>query len=156
MCKDVSGGGFDAFTHRMETSLTLFFFFSCCCTSYLNTVLQQLSTSGEKHVSFRSSKLTFLLQSSLGGNARVFLIFNVRPEVQYVEAARSTLRQAQRARKIDFGGRMPQPHVKRLQPSDDAHEALRAELHRIREENENVRADAQKEIERLKRQYDLP
>lgn len=43
------------------------------------TPLHRLSTKDAKHIPYRDSKLTRLLQNSLGGNARTVLNINVSP-----------------------------------------------------------------------------
>lgn len=49
------------------------------------------------HVPYRDSKLTFLLQDSLGGNARAVLVACVTPSAASVAETLSTLQFAQRA-----------------------------------------------------------
>lgn len=51
-----------------------------------------------KYVSFRDSKLTRILQASLGGNAFTSIICNVRPSI--MDESQSTLNFAMRAKKI--------------------------------------------------------
>ena len=53
-----------------------------------------------KHISFRESKITRLLQDSLGGNTRTTLIAAVSPIVDHSEETISTLKFADRAKKI--------------------------------------------------------
>lgn len=67
----------------------------------LTTVINQLSDvekNEKKYVNYRNSKLTRLLQHSLGGNAKTVIICTVTPAV--VDETRSTLGFAMRARKI--------------------------------------------------------
>ena len=43
------------------------------------------------HINYRDSKLTYLLQDSLGGNSKTVIICNVNPHLQAVRETRSTL-----------------------------------------------------------------
>jgi len=52
------------------------------------------------HVPYRDSKLTRLLQDSLGGNTRTVMIANVGPAASNHEETLSTLRYANRAKNI--------------------------------------------------------
>ena len=52
------------------------------------------------HIPYRDSKLTRLLQDSLGGNARTVMIANVGPADYNYEETLSTLRFAGRASKV--------------------------------------------------------
>ena len=56
--------------------------------------------SSSKHINYRDSKLTRLLQDSLGGNSHTLMIACVSPADYNVEETLSTLRYADRARKI--------------------------------------------------------
>ncbi|KAI3673708.1 hypothetical protein L6452_39836 [Arctium lappa] len=58
----------------------------------LTTVIRKLS-GGKKtgHIPYRDSKLTRILQSSLGGNARTAIICTMSPALSHVEQSRNTL-----------------------------------------------------------------
>merc|ERR1719330_2112724 len=56
--------------------------------------------SSSKHIPYRDSKLTRLLQDSLGGNSHTLMIACVSPADTNVEETVSTPRYADRARKI--------------------------------------------------------
>jgi len=66
------------------------------------SVLGDENTSGTKakHVPYRESKLTRLLQDSLGGNSHTLMIACVSPADSNMEETLNTLRYADRARKI--------------------------------------------------------
>ncbi|XP_043596587.1 centromere-associated protein E-like [Bombus pyrosoma] len=68
--------------------------------STLGLVIMQLSESqdGQKHVNFRDSKLTRLLQNSLGGNAMTAIICAVTPAA--LEETQCTLSFASRAKSV--------------------------------------------------------
>eukprot|EP01034_Spumella_vulgaris_P022428 gene22428-28553_t len=65
-----------------------------------NTRPSTVQTSGSIHVPYRDSKLTRLLQDSLGGNARTFLIATVSPARINTEESISTLKFADRAKQV--------------------------------------------------------
>uniref|UniRef100_J3NEL5 Kinesin motor domain-containing protein n=1 Tax=Oryza brachyantha TaxID=4533 RepID=J3NEL5_ORYBR len=54
----------------------------------------------QRHVPYRDSRLTFLLQDSLGGNSKTMIIANVSPSMCSASETLSTLKFAQRARLI--------------------------------------------------------
>lgn len=56
--------------------------------------------NGITHVPYRESKLTRLLQDSLGGNAKTIMLANVSPAIEDMEDTLSTLDYAFRARRI--------------------------------------------------------
>jgi len=67
----------------------------------LALVIQALVTPGkEKHVPYRDSKLTRLLQSSLGGNSRTLMLACVSGHDSNFEETHTTLKYASRARRI--------------------------------------------------------
>ncbi len=55
---------------------------------------------GTAHVPYRDSKLTRILQNSLGGNSRTCLIICCAPESRHIAETLSTLRFGERAKKI--------------------------------------------------------
>ncbi|KAL4584240.1 hypothetical protein LXL04_008835 [Taraxacum kok-saghyz] len=57
----------------------------------LGTVIRKLSKAGSGHVPYRNSKLTRILQNSLGGNARTAILCTVCPAHSHVEQSRNTL-----------------------------------------------------------------
>ena len=52
------------------------------------------------HVPYRDSKLTRLLQDSLGGNTKTVMIANIAPGRDNLEETQSTLHYASRAKRI--------------------------------------------------------
>ena len=70
----------------------------------LGQVITALSGGEGKHVPFRDSKLTRLLQDSLGGSALTVLIACVAPGKAARDESLSTLRYADRAGRIDNAG----------------------------------------------------
>ncbi|CAN6338767.1 unnamed protein product [Urochloa humidicola] len=62
--------------------------------------LVDLAHGKQRHVPYRDSRLTFLLQDSLGGNSKTMIIANVSPSLCSANETLSTLKFAQRARLI--------------------------------------------------------
>ncbi|KAB2602968.1 phragmoplast orienting kinesin 2-like [Pyrus ussuriensis x Pyrus communis] len=63
-------------------------------------VLVDMAHGKLKHVPYRDSRLTFLLQDSLGGNSKTMIIANVSPSICCAAETLSTLKFAQRAKLI--------------------------------------------------------
>jgi hypothetical protein len=68
--------------------------------SALMNVITSLVDGKCSHVPYRDSKLTRLLQDSLGGNVKTCMIANISPERASYEETLSTLRYADRAKRI--------------------------------------------------------
>uniref|UniRef100_A0A2P2M5N1 Kinesin-like protein n=1 Tax=Rhizophora mucronata TaxID=61149 RepID=A0A2P2M5N1_RHIMU len=66
----------------------------------LGTVIRKLSKGRSGHIPFRDSKLTRILQSSLGGNARTAIICTMSPARIHVEQTRNTLLFASCAKEV--------------------------------------------------------
>ncbi|PIA35824.1 hypothetical protein AQUCO_03400014v1 [Aquilegia coerulea] len=67
----------------------------------LINILAEVSQSGkQRHIPYRDSRLTFLLQESLGGNAKLAMICAISPAQSCKSETFSTLRFAQRAKTI--------------------------------------------------------
>ncbi len=68
--------------------------------SSLGMVINALTDGKSTHIPYRDSKLTRILQESLGGNSRTSLIINCSPSSFNEQETLSTLRFGQRAKKI--------------------------------------------------------
>ncbi|KAK4761153.1 hypothetical protein SAY87_006046 [Trapa incisa] len=67
----------------------------------LINILAEVSQTGkQRHIPYRDSKLTFLLQESLGGNAKLAMVCAISPAQSCKNETFSTLRFAQRAKAI--------------------------------------------------------
>ncbi|KAK4784566.1 hypothetical protein SAY86_018934 [Trapa natans] len=66
----------------------------------LGTVIRKLSKGRTGHIPFRDSKLTRILQSSLGGNAKTSIICTMSPARSHVEQSRNTLLFASCAKEV--------------------------------------------------------
>ncbi|KAL8156351.1 kinesin-like protein KIN-7D, mitochondrial isoform X2 [Apium graveolens] len=68
----------------------------------LGTVIGKLSEGKASHVPYRDSKLTRLLQSSLGGHGHVSLICTITPASSNMEETHNTLKFASRAKRVEI------------------------------------------------------
>ena len=59
--------------------------------------------AGQKHVPYRNSKLTFLLQDSLKENSKVLMFVNVNPVPEYAQESSCSLQFAQRCSSVQLG-----------------------------------------------------
>ncbi|KAE9467090.1 hypothetical protein C3L33_01003, partial [Rhododendron williamsianum] len=67
----------------------------------LTTVIRKLSVGKRSgHIPYRDSKLTRILQHSLGGNARTAIICTLSPALSHAEQSRNTLYFATRAKEV--------------------------------------------------------
>ena len=66
----------------------------------LTSVINKLA-EGSPHIPYRDSKLTRILQNSLGGNAKTAIICAITPLAQFVDESLSTLKFASRAKSIE-------------------------------------------------------
>ena len=99
----------------------------------LGKVIAQLSSkSANAHISYRDSKLTRLLQDSLGGNAITFMVACVTPAVFHLSETLNTVHYAQRARAIQS-----RPEIQQSREEGDKQgviDRLRAEVSFLREQ----------------------
>lgn len=123
----------------------------------LGKVISQLSSrQAGSHVSYRDSKLTRLLQDSLGGNAITYMIACVTPPEFHLSETLNTVQYAQRARNIQS-----KPRIQQIEESDKTAviERLKAEVAFLREQirsaergADSPRRTTQVSSERLERQ----
>ncbi|CAH2063647.1 unnamed protein product, partial [Iphiclides podalirius] len=100
--------------------------------SSLALVIKQLSEGLNKHVSYRDSRLTRILQNSLGGNAKTSIICAVTPAA--VEETISTLQFASRAKAIKNS-----PEVNVVATDTKMIESLTKQLSSLKTQLENKR-----------------
>ena len=93
-----------------------------------------------RHVPYRDSRLTFLLQDSLGGNAKTSMIANIYPSSVDCQETWSTIKFAQRVKTIenravvneeDLGGGSEAQSISRAVIAE-----LREEIERLKRSNE--------------------
>jgi kinesin family protein C2/C3 len=70
--------------------------------SALSQVFQAIA-KGDPHIPFRNSKLTHVLQDSLGGDSKTCMFINIRPDEDNLSESWSTLNFGANIRKIELG-----------------------------------------------------
>lgn len=104
----------------------------------LGKVISQLSSrQAGSHVSYRDSRLTRLLQDSLGGNAITYMIACVTPAEFHLSETLNTVQYAQRARAIQS-----KPRIQQVEEGDKQAiiERLKAEVAFLREQIQQARS----------------
>ncbi|XP_013886997.1 kinesin-like protein KIF3C [Austrofundulus limnaeus] len=94
--------------------------------SALGNVISALADGRSGHVPYRDSKLTRLLQDSLGGNAKTIMVATLGPAPQHYDETLTTLRYANRAKNIQN-----QPRVNE-DPKDALLREFQKEIARLR------------------------
>ncbi|XP_053192782.1 kinesin-like protein KIF3C [Scomber japonicus] len=94
--------------------------------SALGNVISALADGRSSHVPYRDSKLTRLLQDSLGGNAKTVMVATLGPAPQHYDETITTLRYANRAKNIQN-----QPKVNE-DPKDALLREFQMEIARLR------------------------
>ncbi|KAL5109908.1 Kinesin-like protein KIF3A [Taenia crassiceps] len=95
----------------------------------LGNVISALADGKSTHVPYRNSKLTRLLQDSLGGNSKTVMIANIGPTDYNYDESVSTLRYASRAKLIKNAARVNEdPKDALIRQFQKEIEELRAQL----------------------------
>ncbi|KAL8503198.1 hypothetical protein ACS0TY_022085 [Phlomoides rotata] len=136
----------------------------------LTTVIRKLSGGKRSgHIPYRDSKLTRILQTSLGGNARTAIICTISPALSHVEQSRNTLLFATSAKEVTNSAQVnmvveKKQRVKQLQEEVARLEAeLRSpgpssnscDIRSMLKEKDLKIQQMEREIYELKRQRDL-
>uniref|UniRef100_A0A8C2JDS4 Kinesin-like protein n=1 Tax=Cyprinus carpio TaxID=7962 RepID=A0A8C2JDS4_CYPCA len=98
--------------------------------SALGNVISALVDGRSTHIPYRDSKLTRLLQDSLGGNARTVMVANIGPASYNLEETLTTLRYANRAKNIKNKPRVNED------PKDALLREFQEEIARLKEQLE--------------------
>lgn len=106
--------------------------------SALGNVISALVDGKSKHIPYRDSKLTRLLQDSLGGNTKTVMIAAVSPADYNYEETLSTLRYASRAKSIKNKPRINEdPKDALLRQYEDEIKQLKAALAELQRGGKN-------------------
>ena len=98
----------------------------------LGNVISSLVDGKSQHIPYRDSKLTRMLQDSLGGNAKTVMVANMGPADYNYDETMSTLRYANRAKSIKNKPRINED------PKDAMLREFQDELGRLRSEAANL------------------
>jgi centromeric protein E len=132
----------------------------------LGTVIHKLSEAqrlgrDRGHIPYRDSKLTRILQPSLGGNSRTAVCCTVTPAPQHAEESHSTLKFAQRAKSIQNSATVTEVSDDKTLLKQYSHELeqLRHELARVGSgakitELESARSQLEQERAQIKNKLD--
>ncbi|XP_057446995.1 kinesin-like protein NACK1 isoform X2 [Lotus japonicus] len=126
----------------------------------LTTVIRKLSVGKKSgHIPYRDSKLTRILQHSLGGNARTAIVCTLSPALSHVEQSRNTLYFATRAKEVTNNAQVnmvvsEKQLVKHLQKEVARLEAELRTPDPSKEKDWKIQ-QMEMEIEELRRQRDL-
>jgi kinesin family protein 3/17 len=105
--------------------------------SALMNVITSLCDGKRTHVPYRDSKLTRLLQDSLGGNVKTCMIANISPDRGSYEETLSTLRYADRAKHIKNQPKINEdPKDTLLREYAEQIKMLKEQLTKIKEQHE--------------------
>eukprot|EP00002_Diphylleia_rotans_P022759 TRINITY_DN4469_c0_g1_i2.p1 TRINITY_DN4469_c0_g1~~TRINITY_DN4469_c0_g1_i2.p1 ORF type:complete len:605 (-),score=140.41 TRINITY_DN4469_c0_g1_i2:359-2173(-) len=100
----------------------------------LSRVIHALSEQTKGHIPYRDSKLTRILQESIGGNAKTSLIVNCSPCKYHVEETISSLGFGQRAKTIKNS-----VHINQEESAETLHRIvgeLKVQIQELKQENE--------------------
>ncbi|KAF2325742.1 hypothetical protein GH714_034749 [Hevea brasiliensis] len=105
----------------------------------------------QRHIPYRDSRLTFLLQESLGGNAKLAMVCAVSPAQSCKSETFSTLRFAQRAKAIKNKAVVNEEMEDDVNHLREVIRQLRDELHRVKSNSNNPTGwDPRKSLNLLK------
>ncbi|XP_020208008.1 kinesin-like protein KIN-12A [Cajanus cajan] len=102
------------------------------CLNLINILAEVSQTGKQRHIPYRDSKLTFLLQESLGGNAKLALVCAISPAQSCRSETFSTLRFAQRVKAIKNKAVVNEVMHDDVNQLREVIRQLRDELHRVK------------------------
>ncbi|CEF59819.1 Kinesin, motor domain and P-loop containing nucleoside triphosphate hydrolase domain-containing protein [Strongyloides ratti] len=133
--------------------------------SALGNVISALVDGKSKHIPYRDSKLTRLLQDSLGGNTKTIMIACVSPSDNNYDETLSTLRYANRAKNIknkpkinedpkDALLREYQEEIERLKAFVKHGDSRRKSIVDIEAERQKLRKEYEESMKKIRQEYE--
>jgi hypothetical protein len=116
--------------------------------SALGNVMEALDRKSS-HIPYRDSKLTYLLQDSLGGNSRTMMVVTVCPTSSSVDESLCALHFAQRVRRIHLGSAQRNVQSKNLQETIKAMSAEMKLLMKAKEISEEQLQEIKRDHARI-------
>lgn len=108
----------------------------------LGTVISKLSEGNHSHIPYRDSKLTRILQNSLGGNSRTTIICTITPALVHFEETCSTLKFANRAKKVQN-----KVHMNEIATEEATQKRYQHEIQRLNQQIADEHQNFEKERE---------
>ncbi|ELA42858.1 uncharacterized protein VICG_00173 [Vittaforma corneae ATCC 50505] len=128
----------------------------------LGKIVHKLSSNDRWHISYRDSKLTFLLKDSLGGNSKLAIIGTVN--IDFPSDTVNTLNFLSRSKKItnspsinyDTGRSTVAELTENIKQLDEENNTLKAEIAELRSQKENnIKSSIIYDVKKLKRDFNL-
>lgn len=116
--------------------------------SALGNVMEALDRKSS-HVPYRDSKLTYLLQNSLGGNSRTMMVVTVCPHNDSYDESTFALKFATRVRRINLGSAQKNVTAKNLEETVKNLTSQMSLLSKAKERSESQTLSLKKEKERV-------
>mmetsp|Transcript_5271 Transcript_5271/g.11965 ORF Transcript_5271/g.11965 Transcript_5271/m.11965 type:complete len:1460 (-) Transcript_5271:94-4473(-) len=116
--------------------------------SALGNVMEALDRKAS-HVPFRDSKLTYLLQNSLGGNSRTMMVVTVCPHNNSYDETAFALKFATRVRRINLGSAQKNVKAKNLEETVKNLTSEMSVLSKAKERSESQLLSLKREKERV-------
>ncbi|KAF6103924.1 kinesin family member 3C [Phyllostomus discolor] len=121
--------------------------------SALGNVIAALAGNRSTHIPYRDSKLTRLLQDSLGGNAKTIMVATMGPASHSYDESLSTLRFANRAKNIKNKPRVNEdPKDTLLREFQEEKAAIQDDRSLVSEEKQKLLEEKEKMLEDLRRE----
>ena len=107
----------------------------------LSSVIQKLYEGNDSHIPYRDSKLTRILQPSLGGNAKTAIICTITPASRHFEDSLSTLKFASRAKAV-----RNKPEINEIISDQTMLKRYRKEINSLKRQLEELQTDEMQKL----------
>ncbi|KAJ6319616.1 hypothetical protein OIU78_015097 [Salix suchowensis] len=124
-------------THISRESNEMIMYLAVYGMNLINILAEVSQTGKQRHIPYRDSRLTFLLQESLGGNAKLVMVCAISPAQSCKSETFSTLRFAQRAKAVKNKAVVNEEMEGDVNHLREVIRQLRDELHRVKANSNN-------------------